>query len=56
MDHILPTLTPVALNSTYSWAEDVSQAPPTITIDLLFSMAQQTIDYIRQNIQWGKFK
>ena len=29
-----------------SWAEDVSQPLPTITVDLLFSMAQQTIYYI----------
>ena len=37
MDHILPTPTPVALNSTYSWGEDVTQAPATITVDLLVS-------------------
>ena len=46
MDHILPTPTPVALNSTCNWDEDVSQALLTITVDLLFSMAQQTIYYI----------
>ena len=46
MDHILPMPTPVAFNNTCSWAEDVSQALPTITVDLLFSMPQQTIYYI----------
>ena len=39
MDHILPTPTPVALNSTYSWGEDVSQALATITVDLLVYIA-----------------
>ena len=38
--------TAYALNNTCSWAEDVSQALSTITVDLLFSIAQQTIYYI----------
>ena len=37
---------PVALNNTYSWAEDVSQAPATITVHLLIFMAQQTMYYM----------
>ena len=38
--HILPIPTAITLNSRCSWADDVSQAPLTITVDLLLSMAE----------------